>query len=261
MATINKIFVGMILVLIDFHINFGSTRVGFIPDFLGYIIVFLGVKEMSRFSHRFHKTKPFLIFMVVFSAILYVGNLFGGIFFHLHINGITLSVFHILGVASAFISLYISYNIVMGVKDIESTKSEELDTVIDLASDRLYFAWQLLLWLTVFFTIVMNILVAFLLPVLLFIIIIIALAFFIYFLYALSKTTKLFNQYEHQFANSEGVWTSANADEQEFSNPNADNQEFSNPNETSVENPSIITNESPTDASSHTYIENDKRED
>ena len=54
-----NIFVGLLFIFLDFNLDFGTTRVGLIPDFIGYIMVFQGLKELIFLSEHFAKAKPF----------------------------------------------------------------------------------------------------------------------------------------------------------------------------------------------------------
>ena len=128
----SKIFIGMILIFINFNIDIGTTRIGLIPSFVGYIFMLQGLAQLEGFSHRFTKIKPLAMIMLVFSIITCVLDLLG-----ISLTAGPLFIM-ILGAVYMGFSLYISYNIVMGVKKIEATE----DT--DLKSESLFKAWSLL---------------------------------------------------------------------------------------------------------------------
>lgn len=125
-----NIFIGFLFVFLDFNLTFGTTQVGLIPDFVGYILVFQGLAELDTMSPRFVKARPFALGMAVFTGLLYVMALFG-----IGTNDI---LSFVLGLVSTLISLYISYNIVMGVKDIEASSGRFLN------AQGLYSSWTLL---------------------------------------------------------------------------------------------------------------------
>lgn len=128
----NKIFIGMVLLILDFHVTFNSSQIGLIPDFLGYIFILNGLSEMAVFSDRFSKISPYVKGLVVFSVILYVMDLFG-----ISVTlGVTVS--FVLELLSSILVLFISYHIIMGIKDVETTKMQNLN------GSQLYSAWKLL---------------------------------------------------------------------------------------------------------------------
>ncbi|MGI5971976.1 MAG: hypothetical protein ACOX7P_09710 [Oscillospiraceae bacterium] len=108
-----NIFIGLMLVFIDFNLNIGSSQIGLIPDFAGYIVLAAGLREMAGESNMFAKAGPFASGMAVYTGIIYLMDLFG--------VSASLGVFsYFLGLISTAVSLYISYCIVLGVKDMES---------------------------------------------------------------------------------------------------------------------------------------------
>ncbi len=115
-----KLFIGMIFVFLDFTINLNATRIGFIPDFIGYIIMLQGLSELAAQSDRFISIRPYVLGMAVYTGVLYL----------LDLLGVTASVgigAWLLGLISAGISLYISYSIVLGVMDIEKMQMRDLN--------------------------------------------------------------------------------------------------------------------------------------
>lgn len=107
-----NIFIGFLLIFLNFDLNIGSSKIGLIPDFIGYIVMIKGLLEMAEESPLFIKVKPLATLMAAYSGVLYLIDLVG-------ISGSLGPLSILLGIASIAISLYISYNIVMGVKDME----------------------------------------------------------------------------------------------------------------------------------------------
>lgn len=122
----------MLLVFLNFNLDIGSVRIGLIPTFLGYMIMARGLNELTHFSGRFAAAAPFVKGMTVYSVIIYAMDLFG--ISSLLGDWIALA----LGLVSTVMSLYISYNIIMGVMDIENSRAA------DLCGARLLSAWKLL---------------------------------------------------------------------------------------------------------------------
>lgn len=128
-----NIFVGLLLVFLDFNLDIGITRVGLIPDFIGYILIYQGLGEISLLSGWFAKVRPFALGMSIYTALTYAGDLLG---MWAQQNIWFISV--LLGLVSVGVSLYISYGIVMGVKDLEVSEGRRLE------GERLYQVWRML---------------------------------------------------------------------------------------------------------------------
>jgi len=169
-----KIFIGLILVLINFNLDFDASRIGLIPSFIGYYYVKKGLEEMGGYSDKFTAVLPYAKFMVVYASIAYLMDLFG------ISSQLDILINILLGIVSATIFLLITYNIIMGVQEIE--KKQELE----LNSANLLSAWKVIAVCSIL------VYVLFFLPVLVLICAIVAFAANIAFLFAFSKTNKLF---------------------------------------------------------------------
>ena len=170
-----KIFIGMLFVFLDFTINLNTSRIGLIPDFIGYIIMVQGLVELADESFWFEKVKPHAIGMAIYTGALYAFDLFG-------ISESTGILSWLLGLISTGISLYISYGIVMGVQNIESMQNRNLDGDELMAKWKMYAILSLIIYLLVFIP-VLNILA-----------IIAGFIIAIYFLVGLNRTKKLYEQ-------------------------------------------------------------------
>jgi hypothetical protein len=125
-----NIFTGFILIFLDFSLDLGNSKIGFIPDFIGYIVIINGLEEMVGESTFFMKVKPFVASMAVYTGILYLLDLVG-----VSVSLGALS--YVLAFMSTAVSLYISYNIVMGVIDMEG----KYNTLLN--GDSLKSTWKL----------------------------------------------------------------------------------------------------------------------
>ena len=54
-----KLFWGFFFIFLDFNIDFDTIRIGLIPAFVGYLLLFSGLAELSEESPRFEKIRPF----------------------------------------------------------------------------------------------------------------------------------------------------------------------------------------------------------
>lgn len=139
-----RLFIGHFFVFLNFFINFNSARVGFIPDFIGYYFIYLGLKELLKESEYFERILPFVLGMGVYSVITY----------GLDLSGLSVKFESILLVTHLIASVLfymITYSIIMGIKDIETKRSA------DLASEKLKKIWQVILVLEILTLVLMMI--------------------------------------------------------------------------------------------------------
>lgn len=170
-----NIFTGFLLIFLDFNLDLGASRIGLIPDFIGYIIMISGLKEMAEESPLFLKAKPFAAGMAIYTGILYFMDMFA-------ISASLGAFTYVLGITSTIISLYISYKIIMGVRDME----EKYNTPLN--GDSLKSVWTAL----VLFNILTFVLL--LLPPLAIVSILISLIAAICFLVAFNRSKNLYYQ-------------------------------------------------------------------
>lgn len=125
----NHVFWGLLLIFLNFNITIGDSMIGILPDFAGFILIVLGLKELVEESAFFTKAILFAKGMVVYSIILYSLDLFG--------LARTLSWFTTFaGIIATIVSLYISYNIIQGILDVEGKYS------VDLNGENLLRLWK-----------------------------------------------------------------------------------------------------------------------
>ena len=127
----SNIFIGMLLVFLDFNLNVGNSTIGLIPDFIGYFIMTKGIIELSSESSNFSKVIPIAKGMIIYAGSIYLMDLLG-ISYSLGI------ITYILGLISTVASLYISYHVVIGIGDIERQTSKVLN------AELLFRAWKVM---------------------------------------------------------------------------------------------------------------------
>ena len=135
-----SIFIGMLFVFVNINIIIGSSLIGLVPTFFGYLCILGGLSELKGYSTCFTKATPWVKGMVIYSAFCYAMNLLGAGAVD---NPYGLLFGSILGISLTIISLFIAYNIIMGIKDIETTKVQNLNSV------QLYSTWKMLAVLSI----------------------------------------------------------------------------------------------------------------
>ncbi len=115
-----KIFIGFLFIFLHFTININAAKLELLPNFAGYILLFMGMGEHLSESVHFVKAKTACIPMIVYEALVWV--------FNLTTIGVMIPsiVFTILSIVFTVCSFYIFYQIVMAILDIETANSYPL---------------------------------------------------------------------------------------------------------------------------------------
>lgn len=106
------IFIGLFFFLIDFNIDIGSIRIGLVPDFVGYVLLVSGLREIRHHSSAFKECEDGSKIMVVISGIIYILDLFG-MMSQISIISTVFGLLRQLGL------LYVLYKLVAGIADIQ----------------------------------------------------------------------------------------------------------------------------------------------
>ena len=129
-----KLLLGFILTRIDIEINIGTTVVGLVPSFAGFIAIWLGLLELSGESEHFVKMRPFALGMAIYTGVLYMFGLCG-------VDARQVLLTELLDIFALAITYYLCYVILLGVSDIERHRR------LHLFSDKLRVWW---LWMVSF---------------------------------------------------------------------------------------------------------------
>ena len=144
------IFWGILLVFLDFGGDIGAGVLGLIPDFVGYLLIAKGLREIAYENRRFAKLRAWAIVLTLFTVMLYVIDLVGAAMSMPYLY-IALSVAVLIG------DLYVSFQIVKGLVELEEERGW------DLRAKRLKTLWlclavmESLIYLMMWFPLVSNI--------------------------------------------------------------------------------------------------------
>ena len=127
-----SIFISLFFIFLDFSINFGNMRIGLLPTFVGYLLLYRGLKTIYTESPHFAKMQPFSMGMAVYNGLLYILD-FLGMSLWLGYIGVFLSF------VSMVLGLYILYEVIQGVMEMERTNE------VDFYGERLKTTWTVLL--------------------------------------------------------------------------------------------------------------------
>lgn len=118
----NKIFVGLIMLLVKINLNLVGIPITIFPDFVAYIFVYFGLSELSMVTPMFRKSlKPslFLIFYSLASDLIML------------VPSVTYNGFALTGICKLIFSLtmvYVLYIAILGLRDYQRKNNAEIDT-------------------------------------------------------------------------------------------------------------------------------------
>lgn len=116
-----KFFWGFLLIFLDFNLSINQHSLNILPDFVGYLLLMQGTKELEGEESRFFRdVKPFAIGMAVYTAILWVGALLG-----ITSEGGWLA--SILKLIAMMVSLYVAWALIQGVLELETQRAANLN--------------------------------------------------------------------------------------------------------------------------------------
>lgn len=125
-----RIIIGLILVLFDLNLGAENVILGLFPDFIGYILMFFGMKSLEIHSQSYKKNKMFMLPSAILTYALYMGNLYGIILSWPLMANMLITSFTIL------LKVVTSYMIVAGVKEIERNNANKLGAM------RMEYIWR-----------------------------------------------------------------------------------------------------------------------
>lgn len=138
--TMNKIFIGLFFVFIDVNITLGNSAISMIPDFIGYILIYFGLKQMEEESYWFGRTKSLVIVMFIYSTFGFFSDLTGLI--PTVVSGKIAVV--LIGYLSTIAGLYIAWSIIKGIQDMETEKEHNFFGRRSMASWKMIALFQLI---------------------------------------------------------------------------------------------------------------------
>lgn len=109
-----QIFWGMLFLFLDFNITVGNSLIGLIPDFVGCIFLIRGVDLLRGESIRFVQARPWALAAAVYTGFTWLLDLL-----RLKLTGIFSLV---LGLGNLALSIYLSWLIVQGILQTEQSR-------------------------------------------------------------------------------------------------------------------------------------------
>lgn len=113
----SKFFWSIIFIWFDFRLIIGPFKFNFLADFIGYILLFLGLKKFQKHSKHFNDIYILSIFLVIVNIVFEFCE-----FVYLDINYIYINILIIISL------LWVWYKIISGIKDIENKEERDYFT-------------------------------------------------------------------------------------------------------------------------------------
>ena len=115
----NKLFWGFFFLSLDFSFNFNGASLGLLPDWVGFILLYLGCGELLGESELFQKPRPFCVGLGIYTGVLWLMSLFG--------IGADLGILSwLLGLVSVCLNLYVTMLIVDAIANVEMRRNYDL---------------------------------------------------------------------------------------------------------------------------------------
>lgn len=128
-----KIFIGLLFISFNYNLEINGMLIGLVPSFVGYLLIYLGLNELTDQSERFQRVKPFVVGLFLYWSILYIMDLIIG-----KVQEITVTMIFV-EIAAVIAYFYTLFSIICGLQDIEYAQS------CDLYGEKLYKLWNYLI--------------------------------------------------------------------------------------------------------------------
>lgn len=114
----SKIFAGFLFVFLNFNLTLNQTyTVNLLPDFIGFLLLYLGTRELLEESPRYSAAGPWLLALTAYSLAVWVLDFLG-------ISGGWVA--SLLTLAGAVASYYATWLVIKGFGDIENNNRVEI---------------------------------------------------------------------------------------------------------------------------------------
>ena len=132
----DQLFWGFFFLFLNFHLNFNGASLGLLPDWVGYILLYLGCSALENESKLFQKPRPFCVGLGIYTGVLWLMDLLG--------IGADLGILSwILGLVAVCLNLYTSMLVVDAIANLEMHRN------YDLCAAHLKNVWKVLAVCTV----------------------------------------------------------------------------------------------------------------
>ena len=115
----DRLFWGFFFLFLNFNLTFNGASLNLLPDWIGYILLYLGCGQLLSESEMFQKPRPFCVALSVYAGVLWLMDLLG-------IGANFFVVSWILGFAATCLDLYTSMLVVDAITNVEMHRNYDL---------------------------------------------------------------------------------------------------------------------------------------
>ncbi len=126
-----RIIIGFVLILFDFSIGAENNIIGLLPDFVGFIFLFFGMKAEQDKCATFKQDKKYMIPFAIYGYGIYLGNLYG------IIGEQNPYVICASAIVSMLTYVYTMFLVIRGIKHAEESYS------VKIGSHRMTYIWKI----------------------------------------------------------------------------------------------------------------------
>ena len=110
-----KIFIGLIFIFFNFNITLNATILPLLPDFVGYLLISIGAKELIGTSIKFDNVSAFAKMLTIIFIAFFVMDIFG-----ISTAMAQMTLFNwLFGLVVTIIELYLLYLLTMAVMELK----------------------------------------------------------------------------------------------------------------------------------------------
>ena len=124
----NRLFWGLLFVVLDYELKIGSVMLGLLPDFVGYWLLMKGMESLAEESVYFDRGRHWAFGLMLVHLVLYGGDL-------LDPPTMTALGLWVLGLVGHAVGLYLVNRMIAGIRQMEKNCGR------DLQSEKLKFMW------------------------------------------------------------------------------------------------------------------------
>lgn len=118
----NKIFTGLIMLLVKIDLNLVGVPITIFPDFVAYIFIYFGLSELSAVAPMFRKSLKPALFLIFYSLAWDLIMLVPQVTY----NGFALT--EICKLVSGLTMVYVLYIVIVGLREYQRKNNAEIDT-------------------------------------------------------------------------------------------------------------------------------------
>ena len=124
----NRLFWGLLFVVLDYELKIGSVTLGLLPDFVGYWLLMKGMESLADENEYFARGRHWAFGLMLLHLVLFGGAL-------LDPPSMTAVGLWALGLGGHVVGMFLLSRVIAGIRKMEKAKG------LELQSEKLKFMW------------------------------------------------------------------------------------------------------------------------